>query len=563
MTDMARKPLRLWPGIAAIVLLLVSRFGVKIARPDFHGFFIGMMAAFACALLVVLWWLAFSRAVWVERLGGIVLIVAALFATMKLGHVSMWPAALLGYVMPTLLLAFVAWAVATRYLPDGRRRLAMVATVAIVSGAWLLVRTEGVDGDHDNSFMWRWTKTAEERLLAGSGDAWTVPGRLPLDTGPSWPGFRGSARDGVVRGVRIATDWSESPPVELWRRPVGPGWSSVAVVGDRVYTQEQRGEHEVVTCYSAATGAPIWIHEDLARFYEVQAGAGPRATPTVHDGRVYTFGGTGILNALDALDGSRLWSRDVASDAERGLPQFGFASSPLIVNDLVIVDGGRLAAYDRVTGEPRWFGPKSNVSHSSPHLVTSDGVPQIVLLRGGGVTSVSPADGEVLWKHSWEGFAIAQPALTANGDVLIGANRYGTRRLTIVRGAEGWSAEERWTSIGLKPYFNDFVVHLGSVYGFDGRILANLDADTGERRWKGGRYGHGQLLLLADQDLLLVLSEKGELALVSATPDKFKELARFPAIEGKTWNHPVLVDDLLLVRNGSEMAAFRLAREGG
>jgi outer membrane protein assembly factor BamB len=132
--------------------------------------------------------------------------------------------------------------------------------------------------------------------------------------------------------------------------------------------------------------------------------------------------------------------------------------------------------------------------------------------------------------------------------------------LTAERGAAGWAVEERWTSTGLKPYFSDFVVHEGHAYGFDGGILSSIDLADGKRKWKGGRYGDGQLVLLADQDLLLVLSEKGELALVSATPDQFTERARVPAIEGKTWNHPVLAGDVVLVRNSEEMAAFRLAR---
>jgi outer membrane protein assembly factor BamB len=342
--------------------------------------------------------------------------------------------------------------------------------------------------------------------------------------------------------VRIETDWTKSAPVQLWRRPIGPGWSSFAVRGDLLYTQEQRGDDEVVSCYRVSTGEPVWRHRDAARFYESNGGAGPRGTPTLSHGRVYTLGATAILNALDAGNGKVVWSRNAATDTHRKIPGWGITSSPLVVDDIVVVAvSGTLAAYDLATGEPRWVGPQHGGSYSSPQLATIDGVAQILLLSAPGAVSVAPADGKLLWEHTWEGGAIVQPALTADGGVLINAmsmmGGMATRRLAVAHGEGGWTVEERWTSNGLKPYYNDFVVHKG-------------------------RFGNGQLALLSDQDVLLVISEDGELALVSATPDKFTELARIPALNSKTWNHPVLIGDVLLIRNGEEMAAFRLSLAG-
>jgi outer membrane protein assembly factor BamB len=273
------------------------------------------------------------------------------------------------------------------------------------------------------------------------------------------------------------------------------------------------------------------------------------------------------LNALDAGNGAVVWTRNAASDTGAKLPGWGFASSPLVIDDAVIVAAsGRLAAYDLASGSPRWLGTEGDVSYSSPHLVTIGGVTQVVLLNGAGATSVAPADGKLLWKHSWPGFNSLQPALTADGGVLIAAGDMGggmgVRRLAVAQGPGGWTAEEVWTSTGLKPYFNDLVVHNGHAFGFDGGILACIDLQDGKRKWKGGRYGHGQVLLLADQDLLLVTSEEGEVVLVSATPGQFTEIAKFPALEGKTWNHPALAGDILLVRNDREMVAFRLPLAG-
>jgi outer membrane protein assembly factor BamB len=283
---------------------------------------------------------------------------------------------------------------------------------------------------------------------------------------------------------------------------------------------------------------------------------------------VYTLGATGVLNVLDARTGTRFWSRNAAADADAQTPMWGFAGSPLIVGDAVIVGiSGTLAAYDAATGQPRWVGPRHASgeagSYSSPQHVTIQGVEQVVLLSEDGVTSVAPGDGRVLWEHALRGSPVLQPMLTDGGDLLIHVlsldGGQGIRRLAVRQESNVWTASERWTSDGLKTMSSDFVVHHGYAFGFDGTILACVDLADGKRKWKGGRYGSGQVMLLRDQELLLIVSEDGELALVSATPDKHTELARVPALDGKTWNHPVLIDNVLLVRNGEEMAAFRLA----
>jgi outer membrane protein assembly factor BamB len=615
-----RPPIRLWPGVSLVVLQWLLWLVLPMAVPG--ALTVGALAGILGGLAILSWWLFFSRTPWVERIGAVALAAGAIFAVSRLAHASI-ATGMMGFLpvyygIPALSLALVAWAAATRGLADGPRRAWLVVAMLLAGGVFVVLRTGGVAGGLASDFHWRWTPSAEERLLSGAADQPVVrpsapaPAEVPGDRiapqpdmaraagqaaptdvaspkepagerlagGPSakaptppesaeataWTGFRGPDRDGLVPHARIDTDWSQHPPVLLWRRPIGPGWSSFAVSGDFLYTQEQRGDDEIVACYRVSTGEPVWRHRDATRFWESNGGAGPRATPALGLGRVYALGATGLLNALDAGSGAVAWSRDVASDTGTQVPTWGFAGSPLIVgDDVVVAAAGRLAAYGAATGERRWLGPARGGSYSSPHRATLGGTPQILLMTDAGAVSVSPADGSLLWEYPWEGAAIVQPAVTPEGDVLLSTAEapggQGIRRLAIARGAGGWSVDVRWRSTGLKPYFNDMVVDDGHAYGFDGSILACIDLADGRRTWKGGRYGYGQMLLVG-QGVLLVLSEEGELALVAARPDQFRELARFPAIDGKTWNHPVLVGDVLLVRNGEEMAAFRLPRAG-
>lgn len=572
------RTLRLWPGVVVAIAILFVRFVLPIVVPDL--LMVSVLGGVVGAFAIIVWWLFFSRAQWVERLGAVALLIVALVATARVIHVSI-ATGMMGmmfpfYAIPLASVALVGWAVASRRLSLGARRASLVVTIVLACGFWALLRTGGISGNADSDFQWRWSMTPEERLMALSDEEAllsanggpsskrpTAGATKNASAGADWPGFRGPERNSIIRGSRIETDWAKSPPLEMWRRPIGPGWSSFAVAGELFYTQEQRGDDEIVACYELFTGRPVWRHRDAARFWESNAGAGPRGTPMIGGGIVYTLGATGIVNALDAKTGAVAWSRNAASDTGAKLPGWGFSSSPLVVGDVVIVaTAGGLAAYDIASGDLRWLVPSRGGSYSSPHFMTIDGVAQVLLMAGRGAASFAPADGALLWEYAWVGDPIVQPAQIAGGDLLIttagATGALGLRRIAVSQASGKWNVEERWTTTGLRPYFNDFVIHKGHAYGFDGFILACIELEQGQRKWKGGRYGNGQLVLLSDQNLLIVLAEKGGLALVSATPDQFKELGRVPAIEGKTWNHPVLVGDVLLLRNSQEMVAFRL-----
>jgi outer membrane protein assembly factor BamB len=451
--------------------------------------------------------------------------------------------------------------------------------IIVAWGAFLFLRFEGTTGDFIPSFAYRWSPTIEDRFLAersGVPDAKTVAtpsADMVLKSG-DWPGFRGPARDSHVASIRIATDWKQQPPRPLWRRHVGPGWSSLAVIGNRAFTQEQRGPEEVVICYDAESGKELWVHKDSARFMENVGGPGPRATPTFHEGKIYAMGATGLLNCLDAATGQLEWSRDIMKESSAKLPMWGFASSPLVSQGIVTVFAGDpedkvVLAFDAKTGKPAWHagkGAKDYHSYCSLQPARLSGVDQLVICTAAGLMGFHPTRGDVLWQYAWpsEGVArIVQPTIVGDSDVLIGTGfGNGTRRVHLKHDGDKWTTEDVWSTKAFKPYFNDQVVSGNHAYGFDSSFFACLDLTDGKVKWKDRRYGSGQVLLLADQDLLLVCSEQGKIALVEANPDTFKEVASFQALKGKTWNHPVIAHGKLFVRNGEEMACYQLALGG-
>jgi outer membrane protein assembly factor BamB len=472
-------------------------------------------------------------------------------------------------------LLIVAWLILTARARWATRGKMLVAFGLVLGGLFALVRVDETTGDVVPKLAWRWTPKADMALAAEFGDL--VGGRADLQktTPDDYPEFLGPRRRAVVAGSQLAREWERSPPREIWRRPIGAAWSSFAIVGDYAVTQEQRGNNELVVCYELDTGKPVWYHADMNRFDETLAGVGPRATPTVVDGRVYTLGALGILNCLDGATGECLWSRDIATENDADQlpikPEWGRSCSPLVVGDVVVVSAGgpddrSLVAYDKNSGALAWHAGDDPCSYSSPHLATLAGREQIVIINRQSVVGHDPADGKVLWRYKWPqpNPKCAQPLVTGDDTVLVSAGYgLGSALLRIAQGRDGqFSVEEKWSEKNLRNLrskFADMILLDGFVYSLDDGILACLEADTGKRRWKQGRFGHGQLLLVGD--LLLVLSEAGELALVEPNPKSFSELGRITVLSGKTWNTPAIAGRKLLVRNHEEAACYDLPLE--
>jgi outer membrane protein assembly factor BamB len=562
-------------------LFWAFEFGSRwLELPMFPRFLSALAACGLLTLLFTVWWFARRGVRLTDRLlvfgfavaGGV---LAALLSPTMVGVIA--------WLLLTLPFVFTAWAlclvVAHRASPR-TRRVGLLVTIGLTWAAFTLIRMEGLTGEGKTVIRWRWTPTAEELYLAertqrGGRAARAVPGlpssgTLALAPG-DWPGFRGPGRDGVVRGVKIATDWQADPPRLLWRQRVGPGWSSLAVVGDRLFTQEQREGSEAVVCLDAATGREIWAHVYPARWQDAQSGAGPRATPTFADGRIYALGATGILNCLDVATGQLKWTHDIAAESGARPPIWGFTSSPLVVKGVVIVFAGGegtrgLLAYRAESGKLAWTAPAGRASYSSPQPASIGGKDQVLFFDERGLSALDPTSGAVLWEHSAPGSGMPrslQPHPVGSNQVLLASEaELGTALIEVTGDGPSRQTDRRWTSRHLKPSFNDFAVHGEAVYGFDGGVFCCIDLKSGKRRWKEGRYGHGQLLLLADQSLLLVVSEEGEAALLAANPDRHEELGRLQAVNGKTWNHPVLAHGRLYIRNAEEMACYELKLAG-
>ena len=476
-------------------------------------------------------------------------------------------------------LLIVAWALFFSRLLKRTRLLIFGGLVGAALLFSVSFRFSQFSGNMVPIFEWRWAK----RTLP------TADGQAPKPTGEpaahplaklSFPQFLGPNRDCKIPGPNLATDWDATPPKKLWRQPIGAAWSGFAVAAQHAVTQEQRGENEAVVCYDLQSGAVLWIHTDSGQYKTAIAGEGPRATPTIHNGKVYTLGATGVLNCLELTTGKPVWQRHIAIDAgldldapvdQSGLSsnrnkakEWGYASSPLIVDDKVVVSAGgengkSLFAYDTAGGEPVWSGGNSRAGYSSARLAKLHDETQILIFNQDGLAAHSPINGSVTWRFHWSApYPHVSMPLSLPGNKVLLSLGYGKgSKLLQVDFVDGvFSATELWKSIRMKAKFTNLVFHDDHIFGLDDGMFACIDAERGRRKWKDGRYGHGQILLRGSH--ILVMAENGDVILLESNPEKQVELTKFAALDGKTWNPPSLAGEYLLVRNHREAACYKL-----
>lgn len=562
---------RVWPAVMVVLVFWGVHVALMTTNQPLFRRFMGMLFSTGLLLLLYLsWWSLDRKGRRGERLAAVGTFFLAAIVVGAITFKSIGIMAMLLTAVPWVFTAWAVWIVLARGLPLKPRKRGLSLVIILAFSVFTLFRMEGLTGEGGMELVFRWSKTPEERYLAAQAERGSV--KTPATTAPieetaaDWPGFRGPGRDGVVRGLSISTNWQNSPPKLIWKQRVGPGWSSMCVVGGRVYTQEQRGELEAVVCRDAANGAEIWAHLEGERFSESMAGAGPRATPTFANGRIYAMTARGLLLCLDARTGNKFWQRDAAAESAAPLPIWGFCASPLINRGHVIVFAGGetkgVQAYDAQSGAPAWTSPAGKVSYCSVQEGMVAGQSQLLVWSDKGVVGMDPDTGAIRFEQPLgtpSGMPRSLQPHTYEGSVLVASEgEDGAARIDVTHAGADWKPNVKWSTKLYRSSFNDFVVKGNYLYGIDGGAMACVDVQEGKHKWRKGRFGYGQVLLIDDQSLLLVQCENGEVALVAAKPDGLQQLGRFQAIEGKTWNHPAIARGRLYVRNGEEMACFDL-----
>ena len=510
-------------------------------------------------MIAIRWW----PLRWIVALALGALIVIAMYNHPSVQHRNMRLA--LAGIVSVMLVA--VWFFAFSRVLGKLRLLAAMGLMFLGAVAYGLFSYEGTSGDLVPQFRWRWTKVGAKRLKTQEAQATAIP--VP-DQAVDFPQFLGPNRNGKLPGPALARDWGKEPPKELWRQEVGQAWSGFAVVGGIAVTQEQREDQELVVAYELLTGKIIWSHEDSARYDNPLGGVGPRATPTIVDGNVYTLGGTGILNCLQLSTGKLLWTKDIIKSHNTTVPEWGASGSPLVVGQTVIVapgqgQGATLAAYHKAEGTRLWIGGNQSASYSSPVLARIAGMDQVVYLGPQALAGFDPASGKLLWQSPWfpessNPHVMSPIPLYGNAFMVSSGYGQGSGLATVAKTPEGtWQATEVWRNKRMKAKFTNFIEHEGLIYGLDDGVFACFDPDPkkeGEQLWKDGKYGHGQILLVGN--VFLIMAENGSVVLVEPSREGLREITKMSALENKTWNPPTLAGAYLLVRNDREAVCYRL-----
>jgi outer membrane protein assembly factor BamB len=366
-----------------------------------------------------------------------------------------------------------------------------------------------------------------------------------------WPQWRGVHQDGISRDANWFAGWPAHPK-PAWSAQIGVGFSSVAVVQGRVFTIGNKDDVDVVSCLDAETGRLIWAHSYPCplepRFYE----GGPSSTPTVHDGRVYTFSKKGHLFALAADDGNVLWFRNLGEELQLELPEWGLAGSPLVHDELIILNaGGAGTAVHKDTGEIVWTSSPARSGYATPVRFEFQGRPAVAIFSAKALVAVNPTTGQLLWEHPWESprdINAADPIIS--GDKIFISSESGSALLRMRE--DGVTVVWNHRDI-MRNYFNPAVLIDGHLYGIDGTThrpttLTCLDLHTGEVRWSQPNFGSGALMAAGEQ---LIILDRGELIIVEASPHRFTSLARAQVLGGKCWTVPVLAGGGIYGRNAA------------
>ncbi len=395
-----------------------------------------------------------------------------------------------------------------------------------------------------------------------------LPEPAAVDANVGWPQWRGPNRDGVAPAGPLNPDWNTSPPNPIWTVPSGGGYSTLTVVNGRVYAHDFLDGKERLRCLDADNGKTLWEFAEPADYSSMTLGyaTGPRATPTVHQGKIYIVGAAGrfVCLELPAGQGSEpklLWAHDLATEFNTTFPTWGFACSPLIEGDLVIVQpGGRkgsVAAFDKNTGELRWVAGKDPNGYSSPVAASPGGVRQVIAINGKYVLGIRPTDGSVLWTYSWvtqfDG-NIATPIVVGDYVFVSASYSKGCALLHVEGTGEGAKVTEVYFRKNrvMRNHHDTCVVRDGFLYGFDNDQLKCVNLRTGEvvQDWEADPVVTKGSLILADK-YLLGMTETGRLFLADADPKTFKLRGKMESVfaGNQNWAAPVLIDGRIYIRN--------------